>query len=100
MKKKMQFAVNPDHLLTTFWITWEALGVAINEVAVLTGDPERIAHLRERMLEVPRRNIKEFEEGTGVMEPAFTQYLKNLEPAAVQSGIDAVEAALSRTVIE
>ena len=97
MSKKLQFSMDPDHALSAFWVTWEALGVAINEVAVLSKSEAHIQQLRQRMLAPFLGQITEFEEGAGVTHPAFTSYLRNFDPEALQAGIQAVDAAIART---
>lgn len=98
MAEKLTFEMNPDHALTAFWVTWEALGIAIREIAKLTGDPKCIEALRAEMLAPFLANITETEAGLGVLDPAFTKHLRNFDTDAIRTGIAAVDAAVSRTV--
>lgn len=96
MDEQIEFKANPDHAVMMFWVTWNALGEALREVAELTGDPVHIERLRQRMLVLPNSKMVEEEEGAGFSNPAFTRHLRNFEPEALQSGIDAINAAVAR----
>lgn len=97
MADTQQFELNPDHALAAFWVTWEALGRAVAEVASLTGDEAAVRKLRADMLAPFLGQISETEAGAGVMHPAFLRHLPNFDPEAIQTGIRAVDAAIART---
>jgi hypothetical protein len=98
MSDKVEYRMDPGHALSAFWVTWEALGVAIQEVALLTGSEAHIQHLRAKMLAPFLGTVTETEEGAGVTHPGLTSYLRNFEPEALEAGIQAVDAAIARTV--
>lgn len=89
--------LNPDTALATWWVTWEALGVALAEIGRMHTDDSWKPALREKMLFLFQQGtITEEERGQGVMHPGIAPHLKNFEPGSFQDGIKAVDAALDR----
>lgn len=94
---KVELNLNPEHAITAFWITWEALGVALAAFGQTQPNDNWKEPLRQKMLEpFLHGKLSESEEGLGVMHPEISKHLKNFEMAAIQDGIKAVDAALSR----
>lgn len=98
---KQFLELNPDTALASFWVTWEALGVALAEIGRMHPDDSWKPALRQKMLHLfEQGTITEEESGQGVMHPGIAPHLKNFEPGSLQDGIKAVDAALDRIVYQ
>ncbi|WP_312526692.1 hypothetical protein [Paracoccus sp. (in: a-proteobacteria)] len=96
MSNKVIFESNPDHAPVALWVVWEALGRALEEIGKLTGSIEHVASLRNQLIAPFLGELTEQETGQGIMHPEIARHLKSLEPAAINTGIEAVDAAISR----
>ena len=97
--QKQPFSLDPDTAIATWWVTWEALGVALAEIGKRYPDDRWKPELRDKMLFLfEQGTISEQESGQGVMHPGIAPHLKNFDPGSLQDGIRAVEAALDRIV--
>lgn len=95
------FEINPDTALTSLFVTWNALGVALAEIGKMHTDDSWKPALREKMLLLfEKGKITEEETGQGVMHPAIAPHLKNFGPDAFEDGIRAVDAALDRIIYQ
>lgn len=95
--QRATFEMDPRHAITAFWVTWEALGMALAHIARQHPDAGWKADMRKKMLDLfETGEFEETESGEGFTHRHLAPHAMNFEPEAVQTGIRAVDAALAR----